>query len=198
LSPPDTDAYFVELLAFPEAEQSALQEWVPIKLNDGWYGLPSFRFLGLTMHGRLLAECGLSYADPAMMALSNLLSHPTVGEQRVESETFAGRSILRSAKDLGRVLALARLISVDEIEGWAAVWDQALRATFPSEYRQLAARAGDGLRELVARPDAIEDACTALEVGLLQGFNVGAENVRGIAQQVIGLALDPLSRLADR
>jgi hypothetical protein len=145
LSPPNSDAYFIELLGFPEQAQSEARKWVPIQLSDGWYALPCFRFLGLAAHGRLIAAEGLFYAAPRMMALANLLSHPSVGTERM-SEPIGGRSLLRSAKDLGRVLALARFAAVEEIQGWSAAWEAALRATFPSEFQALAGRAGDGLR----------------------------------------------------
>jgi hypothetical protein len=127
-----------------------------------------------------------------MMALANLLSHPSVGTERM-SEPIGGRSLLRSAKDLGRVLALARFAAVEEIQGWSAAWEAALRATFPSEFQALAGRAGDGLRDLLGRPDALDDARHAVDVGLLAGYGVTAEELVGIAKQVIELALEPLA-----
>lgn len=196
LAPPNTDTFFIELHAFPEFDQREMRAWVPIQLDDGWYGLPSFRFLGLTEVGRLPTDNGLSYAAPAMMALANLLSHPAVSNDIIESERLAGRNILRSAKDLGRVLALAHLSTLDEVESWGNAWDRALRARFPTEHAALAAHAGDGLRALLERPDALEDALAAVTVGLLSGKNVRMVELRGLAARVLDLALAQLARLA--
>ena len=76
-------------------------------MDDGWNGLPSFRFLGVTSLNRLKSSVGVEYAAPSMMALANLLSHPEIGTARIESGPMAGH--LRAAKDLARVIALARL-----------------------------------------------------------------------------------------
>jgi hypothetical protein len=103
-------------LNLPEHGQREAKCWIPVNLADGWYGLPSFRFMGLTASYRLRSESGLEYASPAMMALANLLSHPMVGNERIQSGPMQG--FLRSAKDLGRVLALARLAGRDETETW--------------------------------------------------------------------------------
>src|SRR5437660_277418 len=45
LHPPLTDVYFIELLAIPPVGQQEQVRWTPIKLTDGWYCLPSHRFL---------------------------------------------------------------------------------------------------------------------------------------------------------
>lgn len=79
LYPPDADFYFVELLAFPDRCQTSLKTWVPLELADGWYGMPSFRFLGLTGFSVQTSDEGLRYAAPSMMALSNLLAHQNSG-----------------------------------------------------------------------------------------------------------------------
>jgi hypothetical protein len=42
------------------------------------------------------------------MALANLLEHPVIGPQTMSTK-IGGRTLKRSNKDLGRVLAIARL-----------------------------------------------------------------------------------------
>lgn len=193
LNPPTSDAYFIELLAFPEAGQKEFKKWIPFKVADGWYCLPSFRFLALTAYGRERSENGLMYAAPAMMALANLLSHPVLGAERM-SEPVGDRTLLRSTKDLGRVLALARLTSRDETETWAAKWEVALRAAFPEDYSKLAERAGDGLRALLEDSAALEEARHAVDVGLLAGYQVTGEQLRALGRQLLADAVEPLRR----
>ena len=101
LYPPGPHDYFIEFLNLPQQGQAEPKRWIPLEMDDGWYGLPSFRFLGVTSLGRLTSSVGLEYASPSMMALANLLSHPRVGLDRIESGPMQG--LLRSAKDLGRV-----------------------------------------------------------------------------------------------
>ena len=196
LNPPDSDAYFIELLGFPHGAQQASKGMVPIQLRDGWYVLPVFRYLGVTEFGRKTAHNGLTYAAPEMMALSNLLSHREIGTARI-SETFTGRKApLRAAKDLGRVLALARLASRSETEAWPARWLNALRERFPAEAKELATHAGDGLRALLEDREAFDDAHYTVNVGLLAGKGVTQEQLVATGRQVLADALEPLAALA--
>lgn len=107
LNPPNLKAWFIELLTVPQSEHEG-NVWTRLELESGHYGLPSFRFLSLTAFEPLKTAFRLYYARPEMMALANLLEHPVISAQTMSS-LFAGRSIKRSNKDLGRVLALARL-----------------------------------------------------------------------------------------
>jgi len=193
LHPPATDAYFIEFLAFPEDGQAELKKLVPIQLDDGWYCVPSFRYLGLTTHDRQQAHNGIAYAAPSMMALANLLSHPTLGAARM-TELIGGRSLLRSAKDLGRVLALARLSSRDAIEAWALAWSTALRTRFPGEYPALGANAGSGLRSLLDDTVTLDEARHAIDVGLLSGYELTVDQLRALGRQLFADAIDPLAQ----
>lgn len=193
LCPPSGTQYFLELLGFPDADQAEPKRIVPVELDDGWYVLPTFRFLRLLAFHECVSTEGIRYAAPSMMALANLLAHREVGTRRI-TDPIAGRRVLRSAKDLGRVLALARLASRDEIESWAPLWNEALRVSHsPSVAAQLALHAGDGLRALLDDIAALEDARHALDVGLLRGFSVSTEALRAIAAQFFVDAIEPLA-----
>lgn len=192
LFPPESSDYFVELLGLPAAGQSKSVVWVPVRLPDGWYGVGCFRFMRLASCGRLKSAEGLEYASPSMMALANLLSHPTLGASRM-SGAVGGRKILRSAKDLGRVLSLAWLSGRETTRGWAEDWVPALRRCFPKRWRILAQDAGAGLRELLGDAGALEEARVTADVGLLRGRAVSAQNLRSVGLQLLKDAVDPLA-----
>lgn len=191
LWPPDSTDFFFELLALPAQDQRAAKTWLPVELHDGWYGLPSFRFLGLTNVGAMKSAQGIGYAAPAMMALSNLLSHPRVGPDLM-SEPIGGRQLRRSSKDLGRVLTLAWLSGREETETWPEPWAKALVERFPEEAQILAERAGNGLREVLDDPSALEEAHHAATIGLLAGKGLTANSLRVVGLQLIADALKPL------
>ncbi len=191
LHPRDSRDYFLELQGLAIGAQVANRVWIPVHLSDGWYGVPCYRFMGLTAVGRLSSKEGLEYAAPAMMALSNLLSHRTLGEARMRA-AIQEREILRSAKDLGRVLALALLAGRDETERWRGLWLTGLRRCFPRTWRSLARRAGAGLVLLLADGAALEEARITTEVGLLSGRGVTAENLRAVGEQLVVDLLSPL------
>gem|GEM_PF-4272606 len=44
LYPPSTDAFFLEMLAFPDAGQREAMTWIPCQLSDGWYVLLPHNF----------------------------------------------------------------------------------------------------------------------------------------------------------
>ncbi len=96
----------------------------------GHFGLPSFGFLSLANFNPLPTDAGIAIARPEMMALANLLEHPVIGSDTM-SGGFAGRTdIKRSNKDLGRVLAIARLATTrdeDALLTWPKLWEQALQ-----------------------------------------------------------------------
>lgn len=192
LYPPDVDFYFIELLGLPEIGQAELKTWVPVELSGGWFGLPCFRYMGLTRFSVHTAAEGISYAAPSMMALANLLSHPEIGTATM-SEPIGGRTLRRSAKDLGRVLGLATLSDLEEVETWPDHWERALRETFPMEWETLARRSGNGLRALLNDEDALDEARHALNVGLLAGRNPTNEQLEAIGKQIIAFAIDPLA-----
>ncbi|MCE9581678.1 MAG: hypothetical protein K8T20_04085 [Planctomycetes bacterium] len=194
LTPPTgDDDYFIEFLGLPEVEQSASKRWVRVILKEGHFGVPCFRFMGVTARNLRLAVGGLKYADPAMMALSNLLSHPKIGNAEMSSP-INGRKCLRSAKDLGRVLAFARLQSRAELSLWKDPWLEALRAAFPKSWRKMGAGVGAGVRELLSHRRGLDDALWTAGHGLLVGMNVTAENLRGLGLQLLRDLIEPFEK----
>jgi hypothetical protein len=194
LTPPASEAYFVELLGLPEQTQAELKVMIPFEVKGGWYVLPSFRFMRVLTHHRE-RRGAISYASASMMALANLLAHRRLGTARV-SEAIAGRKPLRAAKDLGRVVALARLAEREETETWPQRWRQVLQACFPDEWAELSVRAGDGLRELAKDPGALDDALHTMTVGLLDGRGVTLEQLRVLIEQFLIDVIDPLADAA--
>jgi hypothetical protein len=147
--------------------------------------------MAVTSLGRLRSTEGLEYASPSAMALANLLAHPELGQQRM-SEHVGGRSILRSAKDLGRVLALAWLEGREGTAEWVADWRRMLQGCFPSKWRILAKGVGLGLRLLLDSPVVLEEARITTEVGLLNRLNVTAEMLRVTGERLL---VDVISNL---
>jgi hypothetical protein len=126
-----------------------------------------------------------------MMALANLLSHPEVGTARIESGPMEG--LLCAAKDLGRVIALARLAGRDEAERWLPQWREALESCFPDEWKKLVVRLGNGLKELLGDDNALEDAYKTTNVGLLSGMNVTPTMLQVSGERLLMDVIDPLA-----
>ena len=190
LFPPESNEYFIEFLNIPDKDQAVAKHWIPLKLPDGWYGLPSFRFLGVVSMGRIASHVGLEYTQPAMMALANLLLHPQVGTTRIESGDMQG--VLRSAKDLGRVMALARLESRERTETWREPWLQAMKECFPESWRGLMRGLGTGLEELLEDVNAFEDARKTTDIGLLGGMDVSSAMLRANGERLLQDVIIPL------
>ncbi len=184
LNPPKTRDYFVEILGLPRTTQKRPVVWAPVQLDDGWYGIGCFRFMAVISLGKLRSTEGLHYASPSAMALANLLAHPRLGEQKM-SDLIGDREILRSAKDLGRVLALAWLEGREGTAEWVADWRRRLKGCFPSKWRTLAKGLGRGLRALLANPIVLEEARITTEVGLLNRLDVSSEMLRGTGERLL-------------
>ena len=144
LNPPGREGWFVEFLVVPESETDKGRKWIPIEADDGWYGIPSFEFLSLAAYRPMETKFGIRYARPEMMALANLLSHPKIGPEPM-STLYEGRPFKRSNKDLGRVLAIARLEAEASMAGWAELMAEALKTAFPTRYPELIQQAGSGI-----------------------------------------------------
>ena len=94
---------------------------------------------------------GISVARSEMMALANMLEYPDISPERM-SGLIAGRSIKRSNKDLGRVLAIAYLSSMpdeDAMLEWPDFWHSGLQDKFPKNWHEKTTSAGSGIRQLL-------------------------------------------------
>ncbi len=193
LAPPgNAPEYFVEFLGSPRIGETDAKRLERIQVGREHYAVPVFRFMGLTSRGLRDSGDGWRSADPSMMALANLLSHPTVGRQEMETP-IEGRKLLRAGKDLGRVLAIARLVPREQHESWIDPWLSALRTWFPSEWRALGARVGDGVRELLTHDQALEDAHFTATFTFLTGMGVTKTNLAAVAEQLLADVLDPFA-----
>jgi len=197
LHPPDSKDYFVELLGVPGRRQRKTLAWVPVRLADGWYGIGCLRYMAIPAADRRRSAEGIDVASPASMALANLLSHPDLSTQRM-SAPLGGRTLLRSAKDLGRVLGLAILEGQEGTRLWAKTWGRLLRKTYPAGWKPLARRAGSGLRALLKSRLTMDEARITLDVGLLSGRRVDEDALRAAGERLIDDALEPLRLSAGR
>ena len=181
LFPPGMKNFFIEFLGHPGIGQREAKAFGRVIVGGIHYAVPRFRFMGLTSWNLRDSGLGLKYADPAMMCLANLLSHPELGTIRMETD-IGGRPCLRSAKDLGRVLAIARLTPRMQRVAWVELWEGALRHWFPEGWRQLGETVMSGIDALLGDPSALGEAHhTAAHLGLLPGLHVTLENLRGEA-----------------
>lgn len=133
------------------------------------------------------------------MALANLLHHPAIGRETM-SGLIGGRRIKRSNKDLGRVLALARLAEAgqeDSLLDWSTLWSEALKSRFPSLWRDLIPRVGSGLREIL-RPENkanLDEACHTCEYGLLASQAPSLKLLEATAKRLLQDAIEPLEQI---
>jgi hypothetical protein len=181
LRPPGTDAWFLELLGAPprvahEANTSGRGR-SRLQTSGGHFELPSFAYLGLVQFEPTMSEYGVRIALPEMMALANLLHHPTIGEAEM-GQLFSGRKIKRANKDLGRVVALAFLADQQDenvLETWGPRWQLALNEMAPDQGGQLLSKASSGLHALLGNSSDIEQALHTVNNGLLSATPMRAE-----------------------
>jgi hypothetical protein len=191
LAPP-TGEFWVEFQGPPEKDQRIARSDLPVRFAGAWYSIPRYRFMGLATIHQQRSAAGLNYADPSMMALANLLAHPRVGTDRVTLPLTGTRGGLRSAKDLGRALAIASLTPLSEMETWPEPWLRGLKEWFPGTWYTLTPEVEKGLADLLSRPDAMSEAVRfASETGLLSGGGASVERLRAIADQLREFAIKP-------
>jgi hypothetical protein len=197
LYPPQSTDWFIELMTVPESEAERGKHWTRIALSNGeHYGLPSFTFTALATWAAEETEYGISCARPEMMALANLLEHPSIRPDTIAGSLFVEGEIKRSNKDLGRALAIAHLTPADVVEQWPQTWRDGLEACFPRTWRELAVRAGDGLRALLASPGDLQEAVFTCNTGLLANRNVDADMLRITAERLLAFVVAPFEELA--
>lgn len=195
LYPPGSQDWFIELLTVPESGAIGGRDWLRLELSTGHFGLPSFSFLPLCIYRPSKTPFGLDCARVEMMALANLLEHPKIAPGTMAS-LIAERAIKRSNKDLGRVLALARLTGPEVLDSWKSKWVEALTACFPDRWKSLAGRAGSGIRELLASSEDIEEATYTCNNGLLAHAPVRSEQLAAEGKRLLLDTIEPLEQLA--
>ena len=193
LNPPDSTEWFVELLTVPDAGQQQPKEWTRIVVSGQHYGIPSFPFMSISTFEPMPTPFGIMCAQPKLMALANLLEHPLIGPD-VMSALIEGRRIKRSNKDLGRSVAIARLSGPDEVAEWHADWFRALTTSLPDTFRDVGASTGEGLRELLASPDDLNEAWFTATQGLLASIETSLEQFRLTGERLLADAVEPLER----
>jgi hypothetical protein len=199
LHPPGSTEWFIELLTVPESESDLDRKDIRLVTSQGHFSLCSFGFLSLAEFQPIATPFGITIARPETMALANLLHHPAIGPQTM-SGLITGRSIKRSNKDLGRVLALARLAEAkeeDTLQKWPAVWACALQSRFPTSWRKLVPRVGTGLRQLL-RPENeadLEEAHHTCANGLLVSQSPTLRLLDVTGQRLIQDAIEPLEKM---
>ena len=198
LHPPGKSDWFLELLTVPESPQDLSKRFVRMKTASGHFGLCSFGFLALANYKPLETPLKICVAQPKMMTLANLLEHPEIGPETMSGLT-GGREIKRSNKDLGRVLAIARLSTReddDALQKWVPEWHQALQECFPNQWPEFAGRCGAGLRKLLGNANDLEEARHTCEIGLLASYPTNSEQLRIVGARLLGDAIEPLEGLA--
>jgi hypothetical protein len=196
LNPPGNTDWFIELLTVPESSKEREKKWLPFKTSRGYFGLPSFGFLSLTNYDPIKTELGIYVARPAMMALANMLEHPSIGPDLM-SGMIQGRRIKRSNKDLGRVLAIAYLSTgkdEDIMTEWPKMWRKALQNRFPDDWQNLARNTGSGIRQLLQSETDLEESYHTCRYGLLASQPPTMEQLKIAGRRLLQDAVEPLEK----
>ena len=200
LHPPEGSQWFLELMGAPPPYVSGSEgkKHRPIDTAHGTFVLCSFDFLALAEWGPLMTTFGVRLARPEMMALANMLHHPSLSETRIEGTIWK-----RSNKDLGRVLALAHLTierdrraETDELGEWAGRMWKALQEKFGADARTLALRAGNGIRALMDSRADLEQAVVIANLGLLASMDLGTQEVSATGRRLVVEVIEELELLA--
>ena len=189
LLPPEgygSSDWFLELLGapagIPTADERTWKTYHRIETPLGSCALASFGYLAFAQWSPIETPMGIHVARASMMALANLLHHPTV-----RPDLIGGTSDKRSCKDLGRVLALAYLTMEqdrDGLETWAKDWHSAMQAMCPEMGPDLAQRLGTGLDMLMNSPQDLEQAVRLCALSLLRGRDLDSRGLAGVGRRV--------------
>lgn len=190
LHKPGTHGWFLELLTVPEQSEDRSRSFLRVSTADNDYVIPSFGFLSLHDYRPEPTPFRIFVARPQMMALANLLEHPEIRPDTMSNWP----DMKRSNKDLGRVIAIAWLAmheDPDALRAWPELWESALQDRFPTGRRDLARRAGRGLRQLLTSSGDFEQAYGTCVAGLLALSQPSSGEFRIAAERLIIDAIEP-------
>ena len=197
LQPPGGNEWFLELLAAPPEYVAGEpdKKLARVHTSAGDFAICSFDFLALAEWKPLTTQLGVRIARPEMMALSNLLHHPVIGET-----LMAGTDYKRANKDLGRVLALVHLTiardrkdGTDELSAWPRRMWEALQLKFGDHAKPLAQRAGSGVNALMASAFDLQQALRIANIGLLTSMDVSVDAILATGRRLQADVLEPLA-----
>lgn len=201
LKPPGAEGgadWFLELLGAPNAQAEQGRTFHRVQTSIGHFAICSFNYLALAEWKPINTKYGVRIARPDMMALANMLHHPTIAP-----DLIAGTNTKRSNKDLGRVLALAWLTAEqdrrtrrEELGDWSMHMGEALQARFPNRARALALDAGAGIRALMASDGDRDEALSICNQGLLASLEVDRDAFAAIGRRFIQQVIEPLEEAA--
>lgn len=195
LYPPDSSDWYIELLGMLDASDERDRAFDRVALSDGsHYAVASFRHLDVAAHEPIDAPEGLRCARLEMLALSSLLRNPIIRAERMLAP--GGLGPRRSNKDLGRVLTISRLAGRDAVATWPTAFVAALEALYSARWRELASRAGSGIRALLASEGDLREALDISRVGLLAHVSISLDEFRVVAERFLVDAIEPLEESA--
>ncbi|MDP8208102.1 MAG: hypothetical protein P9L92_15665 [Candidatus Electryonea clarkiae] len=197
LHPPDNDTWFLELLTEPTSTKQKAREFERIRLSNGDYGLPSFRFTRISVFEAAGTEFGIRCAKPEMMVLANLFENQSIKPDLIKGSEFHGHQLKRSNKDLGRVLSIARLTSTNDWEKWIDYWEYASKTCFPDEWRNLVKSSGSGLRELLNSETDFQEAYYSCINSLLGSSGVTPDELKITGERLLTFTIEPFEALAE-
>lgn len=201
LKPPGTTGganWFLELLGAPDEASGQAKTFHRVQTSVGHFAICSFNYLALAEWQPIETKHGVRIARPEMMALANLLHHPEIASDLIGTTTEK-----RSNKDLGRVLALAWLAAEQdgrngtaELDTWSVRMADALQARFPGSAKQLALRAGFGIRALMDSGGDRDEALSICNRGLLASLEVSREAFAATGRRFLQQVIEPLEEKA--
>ena len=94
------------------------------------------------------------------------------------------------------MLTIARLAGRESVQEWPGPWAAALQSIHGKDWQQLARRAGDGVRALLASEGDLREALDLSRIGLLAGMPLTLAEFRVVGERLLVDAIEPLQAAA--